>query len=359
MENKQGKWYTDLEEYIRQGEPDKAERSNAWKTAIGLQDVDGLKTSEYLLETAREHIEGHIDIHDAQKRIQSYYEERADRSAIENGTKEADIVSSRITALLSEKAFRFSPAEWMAIHRELFTGVFDHAGEIRTYNISKKEWVLNGESVDYTPWYSIKDTMDYDFNAEKEFSYRSLSLPEVVKHISKFTSGIWQIHPFSEGNTRSTAVFIIKYLKSFGFTITNDGFAENSWYFRNALVRANYKNYAKGIEEDTRFLELFFENVLMGRNNELKNRYLHVDYDGEIQSASFSAVKCQPGTLEETALLKLIADQPSITQKKLSELTGFSERTVKRMTVELQKKNYLVRVGGKRSGVWKVMIPLE
>ena len=165
------RWQFELEEYIRQGEPEQAEKSEAWQIAIGLQQVDGLKTSAYLLDTAKEHIEGKISIDEAQKRIQSYYEERTDQKDTEEETREADIVSSRITQLLGEKTFQFSPAEWMTIHRRLFEGVFDHAGKIRPYNITKKEWVLKGDTVIYASWNSIKDTLDYDFRTEKEFSY--------------------------------------------------------------------------------------------------------------------------------------------------------------------------------------------
>ena len=233
-------WQFELEEYIKQGEPDRAEKSEAWQTAIGLQAVDGLNTSAYLLDTAKDHIEGKITIDEAQQRIHSYYEQRTTRTEIENETKEADIVSARIAKLLGEKTFQFSPAEWITIHRRLFEGVFDHAGQIRKYNISKKEWILNGETVIYADFNSIKDTLDYDFATEKQFSYEGLSVEASVKHLAKFASDIWQIHPFGEGNTRATAVFMIKYMKTFGFRVNNDAFRENSWYFRNALVRANY-----------------------------------------------------------------------------------------------------------------------
>ncbi len=287
-ENK--KWRMDLEEYIRQEEPEQSEKSTAWKTAIGLQDVDGLKTSEYLLETAKEHIEGRIDIKTAQKRIQSYYEERKSTAEIEEETKEADIVSARITELLGEKTFQFSPAEWKTIHKRLFKDIFPHAGEYRTYNITKSEWVLGGETVLYASADSIRATLDYDFGQEKNFSYEGLSVGDALKHVVKFTSGIWQIHPFCEGNTRSTAVFIIKYLKTFGFPINNEIFAENSWYFRNSLARANYNDLSKGISATTIYLERFFENLLLGYQNELKNRYVHVDYDEQsvIQSATIA-----------------------------------------------------------------------
>ncbi|WP_440451916.1 Fic family protein [Ruminococcus intestinalis] len=230
-------WQFELEEYIKQGEPDKAEKSESWQTAIGLQAVDGLNISEYLLDTAKDHIEGKITIDEAQKRIHSYYEQRTTRTETENETKEADIVSARITKLLGEKAFQFSPAEWLTIHRRLFEGVFDHAGQIRQYNITKKEWVLNGDTVIYADWNSIKETLDYDFVTEKQFSYEGLSVEAAVKHLAKFASDIWQIHPFGEGNTRATAVFMIKYMKTFGFRVNNDAFRENSWYFRNALLQ--------------------------------------------------------------------------------------------------------------------------
>ena len=187
-------WQFELEEYIKQGEPDRAEKSEAWQTAIGLQAVDGLKTSDYLLDTAKDHIEGKITIDEAQKRIHSYYEQRTTRTEIENETKEADIVSARITKLLGEKTFQFSPAEWITIHRRLFEGVFDHAGQIRKYNISKNEWILNGETVIYADFNSIKDTLDYDFATEKQFSYEGLSVEASVKHLAKFASDIWQIH---------------------------------------------------------------------------------------------------------------------------------------------------------------------
>ena len=361
--NDNGKWQTSLDEYIRQGEPEKIEKTTAWKTAIGLQDVDGLKTSDYLLETAKEHIDGMIDIKTAQQRIQSYYEERKNRTEIEDGTKEADIVSTRIAEILGEKAFQFSPAEWKMIHLRLFKGVFPHAGEYRTYNITKKEWVLNEETVLYASADSIQATLDYDFGQEKRFSYEGLSAEEAVRHISKFTSEIWQIHPFCEGNTRSTAVFIIKYLKTFGFQVNNEIFAENSWYFRNALVRANYNDLAKGITATTVFLDRFFENLLMGYQNDLKNRYIHVGYNDNsqsaIQSVKADVSKCKNCTLEELAILKIQKKNPTVTQKELAKALGKSERTIKTRTVEMQKKGLIQRENGKRNGRWEVLIEVN
>lgn len=354
-------WQFELEEYIKQGEPDRAEKSEAWQTAIGLQAVDGLNTSAYLLDTAKDHIEGKITIDEAQQRIHSYYEQRTTRTEIENETKEADIVSARIAKLLGEKAFQFSPAEWLSIHRRLFEGVFSHAGQIRQYNITKKEWVLNGDTVIYADWNSIKDTLDYDFATEKQFSYEGLSVDAAVKHLAKFASGIWQIHPFGEGNTRATAVFMIKYMKTFGFRVNNDAFEKNSWYFRNALVRANYTNLQKGVHATTKFLEMFFSNLLLGTNHDLKNRYMHVDFVDESisQSAKIETPKCQIDTLkctlEELAVLDLIKKNPSVKQTELAEQTGKSVRSIKRITDSLKEKHYLRRVDGKRYGKWEVL----
>lgn len=359
------RWQFELEEYIRQGEPEQAEKSEAWQIAIGLQQVDGLNTSEYLLDTAKAHIEGKISIDEAQKRIQSYYEERTERKETEVETKEADIVSTRIAQLLGEKTFQFSPAEWMAVHRRLFECVFDHAGKIRTYNITKKEWVLKGDTVIYASWNSIKDTLDYDFRTEKEFSYEGLSLNESIKHLVKFTSDIWQIHPFAEGNTRATAVFIIKYMNTLGLKVDNEAFKKYSWYFRNALVRANYNDLKNGIHATTKYLELFFSNLLMGTEYELKNRYMHIDYisaqdDIDFQRFNLKTSKVQNDTLkctfDEKTFIKLILDNPTITQKELSDVTGKSISTVKRILSSLQQKGYIRRVNGKRYGKWEVLM---
>lgn len=354
-------WQFELEEYIKQGEPDKAEKSEAWQTAIGLQAVDGLNTSDYLLDTAKEHIEGKITIDEAQKRIHSYYEQRSVRTETENETKEADIVSARIAKLLGEKAFQFSPAEWLSIHRRLFEGVFSHAGQVRQYNITKKEWVLNGDTVIYADWNSIKETLDYDFSTEKQFSYEGLSVDEAVKHLAKFASDIWQIHPFSEGNTRATAVFMIKYMKTFGFGVNNDAFEKNSWYFRNALVRANYNNLQKGVHSTTKFLEMFFSNLLLDTHYELKNRYMHIDYaECDSQSINPKVLKYQfdtlDCTLEELAVLELVAKNPTIKQQELVEVTGKSIATIKRIMKSLQDKNYIRRESGKRYGKWEVLV---
>ena len=264
-----------FKEYIKEVEPSKRDKGYAWHTAIGLQAVDGLKASEYLVHTAVRNIEGEISFEEADALLQSYYEENPTTDASDR-TEEADKVSARIAALLSERAFSFSPNEYLSIHRKLFTGIYSHAGYIRDYNITKREWVLDGATVLYGSATELKTTLDYDFSEEIKLSYKNLSMDEIIRHLAVFISRLWQIHVFEEGNTRTTAVFFIKYLRTLGFDVTNDIFAENAWYFRNALVRANYNNLKDGIHETTEFLELFLRNLLLDENHPLHNRTMHI-----------------------------------------------------------------------------------
>ena len=265
-----------FKEYLRESEPDKAHKGYVWSTAIGLQAVDGLKPSKYLIDTAIQNIEGKITMKEAQSLIDSYYEERPVHLSDDERTEEADKVSSRIAEILSETAFSFSPNAYISIHRKLFQGIYKHAGKIRDYNITKKEWVLDGATVMYGSASELRVTLEYDFSQEKDFSYKGLSMDEIIHHLAVFVSRLWQIHIFGEGNTRTTAVFFIKYLRTLGFSAANDIFAENAWYFRNALVRANYTNLQKGIHETTEYLEAFLRNLLLNEKNELHNRNLHI-----------------------------------------------------------------------------------
>ena len=266
-----------LSEYLRAKEPGKVELAGLWRTAIGLQKVDGLTPSQYLIDTARRNIEGEITIAEAGKIIGAYYKSKSVREeAAKTRTDEADIVSQRIAGILSEPTFSFSPAELLSIHRRLFEGIYKHAGTIRDYNITKNEWVLRGDTVQYASFFRLVETMSYDFSEEKKFSYANVSMDEVIRHFSRFIAGIWQIHPFGEGNTRTVSVFAMKYLRTLGFDVNNEVFADNAYYFRNALVRANYTNIPKGIEETVEFLERFFRNALLGEKNKLQSRYLLV-----------------------------------------------------------------------------------
>ncbi|MBR4584993.1 MAG: Fic family protein [Bacteroidales bacterium] len=269
--------YLNFDEYIRQGEPAKRERADAWRVAIGLQAVDGLKTSEYLQETARRNIEGEITIDQAREMVKQYYVTKTTHDEDDAEKEEADKVSSNISKLLQTDAFTYSVAGLAAIHKAIFEGVFKHAGQFREYDISKKEWVLRGDSVLYGRWQDLRMAIEYDLEQERQFDYSTLDKGQMMEHLAKFVAGIWQTHPFREGNTRATAVFTIKYLRSQGFQVNNQMFEQHSWYFRNALVRANYRNLEKGIGYEPMFLVRFFRNLLLGENNILKNRYMIIN----------------------------------------------------------------------------------
>ena len=275
--NEQTQGYLDFDEYLRQGEPGKKEKAGIWQTAIGLQAVDGLQTSEYLKDTACRHIEGEIDIDEVRELIKSYYQSKTRREPDDDDKQEADKVSANITKILSSQALDFSAGGYISVHRRVFEDVFKHAGKLRDYNITKKEWVLNGDTVNYLNWEDLRRALDYDIAQEREFSYKGISVDEMIRHITNLVSGLWQIHPFCEGNTRTTAVFTILYLRSIGFNVSNDLFARHSWYFRNALARANYKNARLGIDYTPIYLERFFRNLLLGDKWDLRNRYLYVN----------------------------------------------------------------------------------
>ena len=276
-ENNGKELYLNFDEYIRQGEPAQRERAEAWRVAIGLQAVDGLKTSEYLQETARRNIEGEITIDEARELVKQYYVTKTTHDKDDADKEEADRVSSNISKLLQTDAFTYSVAGLAAIHRAVFEGVFKHSGRFRDYDISKKEWVLRGDSVLYGRWQDLRMAIGYDLEQERQFDYTGLNKDQMVEHLAKFVAGLWQIHPFGEGNTRTTAIFIIKYLRSQGFSVNNDLFERHSWYFRNALVRANYRNLNKGINYEPLFLIRFFRNLLLGEDNTLKNRYMMIN----------------------------------------------------------------------------------
>ena len=276
MSEKKKELYLDFDEYIRQGEPDKREKASIWQTAIGLQAVDGLKVSDYLKETAQKHIEGEIDIDEVRELIKTYYQSKTRHEPDDDEKQEADKVSSNITKILSSDTLDFSANGYIALHRRIFEGVFKHAGQLRQYDITKKEWVLEGDTVHYLNWEDLRRALDYDIAEERSFSYKGLSQEQLISHITHFVSGIWQIHAFGEGNTRTTAVLTILYLRHIGFKVTNDMFAQHSWYFRNALVRANFKSAVLGIDYSPVYLERFFRNLLLGEQWDLRNRYLHI-----------------------------------------------------------------------------------
>ena len=268
--------FASFDEYLRQGEPSQKESAENWKTAIGLQAVDGLQPSAYLIDVAKRNIEGKISLDETRKLIDSYYQSKTVRTPKDEDEEEADKVSANIAKILASKTFAFNTNGYVSLHRRIFEGVFKHAGEIRQYDISKKEWVLEGDSVSYLNWEDLRLALDWEIEQEKKFQYKNLSDDEKIEHIAKFVSDIWQIHAFGEGNTRTTAIFTIQYLRSMGYEINHEVFAKHPWYFRNALVRANYRNILKDIDYSPIYLVRFFRNLLLNEKWVLKNRYLHI-----------------------------------------------------------------------------------
>lgn len=349
-----------FDEYKKLGEPDKLEKSEIWKTAIGLQEVDGLQTSEYLHKTAKSNIDGDLTFRQVHENLASYYKTSAVRQDIENRTEEADKVSAKIAEILSEKAFVMSPAQYLNIHKRIFEG-FKYGGKVRTYNITKDEWVLNGETIYYASANSIMDTLKYDFDEEKSFDYRTLNTRQTIYHIADFLSGIWQIHPFGEGNTRATAVFAIKYLRTFGFDVENDMFANHSWYFRNALVRANYTNLTQNIYPDKSYLYNFFENLLCKESHSLQNRQMLLVKNNESDQLNDQndQLNDQSDQLNDQLnqvlidIISLIKDNPKITMKELGEQLNVSPKTISRRITQLKSMKKIERIGSLKTGYWK------
>ena len=324
--------YINFEAYERMAEPHKQEKASAWRTAIGLQDVDGLKVSDYLRETAVRHIEGDITIDDVRERLKFYYINKTTHDKDDEEKEEADRVAANIAKLMNEKSFSFTALEFLNIHRHLFEGVFKHAGEVRTYDISKKEWVLQDDSVVYGRAADIMMALRYDIQQEKEFNYKGLTTDEIIEHIVDFVTLLWQNHPFREGNTRTTAVFVIKYLRSIGFKVNNDLFANNSWYFRNALVRANYRNPLKGIEPNKSFLIKFFRNLILEEENELKNRYMLIGYqdDCDTHTSTHTSTHASTHTSTHTSTNNSVSSL-SENVKRLVIVIGTEEKGIKEM----------------------------
>lgn len=342
-----------FEEYKKQGEPEKSQKAENWGVAIGLQQVDNLTPSKYLIEVAKNNIEGKISIDEAGEQVSQYYKKNPAKTLKEHNEKEADEVSARIAKLLSTHTFSFSPAELISIHKALFSGIFDDeiAGKIRTYDITKKEPILNGDTVIYGRADSIMETLDYDFEQEKKFNYKGLSKREKVERLAKFTSGIWQIHPFGEGNTRATAVFIIKYLYTLGFVTNNDLFEQNSKYFRNALVRANYQNLNQDIYYTMEYLNKFFGNLLLGEKNLLDNREMQIK-DSTMSGKESSQKSSQKSSHK---ILELMKQNPAITTTELAQLLNISRRAIAKQTALLKEKGLIRRIGPDKGGHWEVL----
>lgn len=313
------------------------------ETGIGLQDVDNLRNSSYFINESSRYIKGEISLDELDEIINSYYKNKSNNED-DDRKEEADKVAMRIARIISEDSFTFSVGQLLSIHRTLFQGILDHPGELRAYNFTKKEWVLDGASVTYGDYRELEATLDYDFIQEKKYRYNVLSINETIEHLAMFIANLWQIHVFEEGNTRTTAVFFIKYLRSLGFDVTNDTFAKNAWYFRNALVRANYTNISKGIYRDYSYLIKFLRNLLLNEKNELKNRELHISIEPVVDNVN-----------KENRILNLIKKNPHISSIELSKELNVSVRTIKNILKVLVEQETIIRRNGKRFGYWEII----
>ena len=366
--------FASFDEYLRQGEPSQKESAENWKTAIGLQAVDGLQPSAYLIDVAKRNIEGEITLDETRKLIDSYYQSKTVRTPKDEDEEEADKVSANIAKILASKTFAFNTNGYVSLHRRIFEEVFKHAREIRQYDISKKEWVLEGDSVNYLNWEDLRRALDWDIEQEKNFSYKGLTDDEKIEHIAKFISGIWQIHAFREGNTRTTAIFTIQYLRSLGYEVNNEMFAKHSWYFRNALVRANYRNINKDIEYSPIYLVRFFRNLLLGESWVLKNRYLHIDPTDEWKVQPRLATPQVPhtphqkvdrkggqetekvdrkgGQKTKESILSLIASDPFVTTNEMSKRLEINRSAISKHIKKLKEDHIIERIGPDKGGKW-------
>ena len=247
-----------------------------WDMAIGLQKVDNLKPSKYLEKIKEKNVLGELTIEEVEKSLKEYYVEKEKQNNINHNELECDFVSMRIVELLGKDDFELSINYLKYIHKYLFQDVYEFAGEFRDINFSKHEIILNNDSVAYGDYKTLKESLEYDISLEKEKNYKDMSIVDVIKNITDFSSSIWQVHPFREGNTRTTALFIEKYLISLGYNVDNSLFKDKSVYFRNALVRSNYFNNDLNIKEDKSYLIKFYENLLLGKNNNLHSEDLIV-----------------------------------------------------------------------------------
>ena len=339
-----------FDEYKKVGEsPDMAVRAKNWGTAIGLQQVDGLTPSEYLISTAHENIQGKITIVEVKERINSYYETVEGKSQ-PSGTQEADKVAAHISELLNDPSFDFIPTTLCAIHDRLFHDVFpEWAGNIRKVNITKEEEILNGKTVGYGTAALIMNSLGKKFDTEAAFNYKGLRKKEKVSNIEKFISGIWQIHPFREGNTRTIAVFTIKYLRSLGFDANNDMFERHSKYFRNALVRANYNDFQNNVYATMEYLDKFFGNLLLGENNKLDNDDLVVVPGKNNQKTT----RKQPENNQK--VLDILTNNPYVSRRQISQKLGFSDEQAKGILNKLKKQNIIRRIGPDKGGYWETI----
>lgn len=358
--------------YFKSPEPGVRERADAWATAIGLQKVDGLEPSQYLLDLAKRHIEGKLTQRQVSRRINDYYSAKDETNPPDPSKEEPDKVSELIVKVINDGAFEFTPEYYISIHARIFKGVLPFAGRLRKVNIRKREWILRDESVTYGSALTLRASLARCFADEREFDYSRLSARTMIPHFCRFIAQVWQIHPFGEGNTRTTAVFAVKYLRSLGFRTENNMFKDNSWYFRNALVRANFADFRYNARRDLSFLEAFFRNLLLGENNLLKSRLLLIGMSDSERDAMMASLGLDAGRgcqkkvvrkrlsekgCQKTAkkIVELMRDNPEVTQADMACALSISRQAVQKHIAKLKSAGRIRRVGPDNGGHWEVV----
>lgn len=348
-----------VSEYKTVGDPGKQEKARNWDIAIGLQMVDGLRPSKYLYQVARDNIDGKLSHTKVYESLHKYYQSEKGISESAD-TKEADLVSNRIAELLGNPSFTFSPTALLSIHKYLFQDVLPNAwvGVVRSEDITKKEDVLNGDTVHYASHIDVMPTLEYDFKQEKQFDYGAVSARGQCEHFAEFISGIWQIHPFREGNTRTMAVFAIKYLRNMGFNADNELFKDNAEYFRNALVRANYENVPLGIRRTTKYINLFFGNLLLGENNQLKtsDMYINIASSNNKTSDIISDKLDKPTRAFLNLIMPTLRKDGDINAAIAVKLTAKSPQRVRQLFAALVDVGILIAVGEKKGRRYRLGI---
>ena len=266
-----------INDYIEAESPKNYIKQSQWDMAIGLQEVDNLKPSKYLEELLQENVVGKKTIYEVEHELRQYYIEKEKNDDVNYNELECDLVSTRMVELLQEDSFELTIDYFKYVHKYLFQDVYEFAGEFKKVNFLKHERILNNDSVAYGDCKTLEQSLDYDISLEKKKDYKDINIVDVIDNITDFSSRIWQIHPFREGNTRTTALFIEKYIVSLGYDVDNTMFKEKSVYYRNALVRSNYFNNYLNIKQDNSFLIKFYKNLLLGKNNNLYSKDLIVE----------------------------------------------------------------------------------
>ncbi len=305
---------------------DAKEKLLIWKTVIALQAVDALKTSAKVIEIAKQNIEGTIS-------------DDALLGECESLKNPADVVAVRMFVNIIQKQFSLSQFELVQIRKALFGGLLESPELLRTENLSKKEWALDGHSLVYPKAGKIKSQLGKLFETETLFEFEGLDSKQIYKHCASFISGLWALHPFESCNTRTVAVFFIKYLAFRGFPLGNDVLSQSAVYFRNALARAAFCDGKKGIHKTTRYLERLIKKMMFGGRTVLDPRETHLYYDSNGVVLKSDAAAQKELSPSERLDEKLLTPKKAAAKKQADKPEPAKKRAVSAKTPSRAKKS--------------------